>query len=331
MTQITDFGQLPDGQPVQRIRINGGNLTAHVLTFGATVQDLRLEGVAHPLVLGSPTLLPYLTDFRYFGAIVGRFANRIALGKFILNGQTHTLDRNDGGVQTLHGGANGAGQMVWAIAGVTADSVALTLTLPDGHMGFPGEMQVQAIYSLPGDGALRVEISARTDAPSPCSFAHHGYFNLDGSSSVLDHVLQIDAAHYLPVDQTLIPTGQIAPVNGTPFDFRVPRPIGATGYDHNLCLIGNRQPLRQVARLTGPTSGVTLHVSTTEPGLQVYDGQKIPAKGLEGLDSRRYGRNAGLALETQAWPDAPNQPEFPGCIVGVGEVSEQVTVYQFRW
>ena len=328
MTQITEFGRLPDGQTVQRIRISGGGLTAHILTYGATVQDLALDGVAHPLVLGSPTLLPYLTDFRYFGAIVGRFSNRIAGGRFILNGQTYVLDCNDGGVQTLHGGGAGAGQLVWTIAGVTADSVTLTLTLPDGHMGFPGQMVVQAIYSLPGDGALRVDIQARTDAASPCSFAHHGYFNLDGSATVLDHTLQIDAAHYLLVDQWLIPTGQIAAVDGTPFDFRVTRPIGSTGYDHNLCLSDKAQPLRAVARLAG-LAGVTLTVLTTEPGLQLYDGQKIPVRGIAGLDGHRYGRNAGLALETQAWPDAPNHPEFPGCILGVGEVSEQVTVYQF--
>ena len=328
MTQITDFGQLPDGQSVQRIQISGGGLTAQILTYGATVQDLRLDGVAHPLVLGSPMVQPYLTDFRYFGAIVGRFANRIAGGQFVLNGLTWALDRNDGGVQTLHGGSMGAGQLIWTLASVQADRVTLTLTLPDGHMGFPGTMQVQATYSLPGDGALRVDIVAQSDAPGPCSFAHHGYFNLDGSDSVLDHVLQVDSAQYLPVDQTLIPTGQIAPVAGTAFDFQLARPIGSTGYDHNLCLSNTKQPLRAVARLVGQ-NGVAMTVLTTEPGLQLYDGQKISAAGLAGLDGRRYGRNAGVALETQAWPDAPNQPAFPGCVLQVGQVSEQVTVYQF--
>ena len=330
MTQITDFGQLPDGQTVQRISISGGGLTAQILTFGATVQDLRLDGVAHSLVLGSPTLLPYLTDFRYFGAIVGRFANRIAGGQFDLNGQTYALNCNDGGVQTLHGGAEGAGQLVWTVAHLGPDRVTLQLTLADGHMGFPGEMQVQATYSLPGEGALRLDIQARTDAASPCSFAHHGYFNLDGAGSVRDHVLQIDAEHYLPVDPGLIPTGQIAPVADTPFDFRAPRPIGDVGYDHNLCLSGTQQPLRQVARLVGATSGIVLTLSSTEPGLQVYDGQKIPARGLDGLDGRRYGPHGGLALETQIWPDAPNRPEFPNCILRVGEVSEQITIYRFE-
>ena len=329
MTQITDFGQLPNGQTVQKISISGGGLTAQILTYGATVQDLRLASVAHPPVLGSPTLLPYLTDFRYFGAIVGRFANRIAGGRFDLDGRTHDLDRNDGGAQTLHGGAMGAGQLVWTLVEVTPDSATLQLTMPDGDMGFPGQMQVQARYCLPGNGALQVEIQARTTAPTPCSFAHHGYFNLEGAGSVRDHLLQIDAAHYLPVDQGLIPTGQIADVAGTPFDFRTLRPIGDFGYDHNLCLSGTKQPLRQVARLDGPTSGVVLTVTTTEPGLQVYDGRKIPASGLEGLDGRRYGPHGGLALETQAWPDAPNHPEFPDCILRPGEVSQQTTIYQF--
>ena len=329
MTQITDFGQLPDGQQVQRISISGGGLTAQILTYGATVQDLRLAGVAHPLVLGSPTLLPYLTDFRYFGAIVGRFANRIAGGQFELNGQTYVLNCNDGGVQTLHGGAVGAGQLVWEVVEITSSSVSLKLTMADGHMGFPGQMQVQARYSLPGHGALQVDIRAETDAPSPCSFAHHGYFNLDGSATMRDHLLQIDAEHYLPVDQGLIPTGQIADVAETPFDFRTLRPIGDFGYDHNLCLSGTRQALRQVARLEGATSGVVLKVSSTEPGLQVYDGRKIPARGLEGLEGRRYGPHGGLALETQIWPDAPNRPDFPDCILQPGVVSQQTTIYQF--
>ena len=328
MTQITDFGRLPDGQTVQRISISGGGLTAHILTYGATVQDLRLDGVAYPLVLGSPTLLPYLTDFRYFGAIVGRFANRIAGGQFDLDGQTYALNCNDGGVQTLHGGALGAGQLVWTLGAVTPQSVTLTLDMADGHMGFPGNMSVQATYALPGDGALRVEIKARTDAATPCSFAHHGYFNLDAAGSVLDHQLQIDADHYLPVDVGLIPTGQVADVSNTPFDFRAGRLIGTHGFDHNMCLSQTRQVLRNVAHLRG-TSGVALTVSTTEPGLQVYDGQKIPARGLEGLEGRRYGPHGGLALETQIWPDAPNQPEFPNGILRPGEVSTQSTTYRF--
>ncbi len=329
MTQITDFGHLPDGQTVKKISLSGGGLTVQILTYGATVQDLRLDGVAHPLVLGSPTLLPYLTDFRYFGAIVGRFANRIAGGQFDLNGQTYALNCNDNGVQTLHGGAEGAGQLVWAVEDMTPDSVTLALTLADGHMGFPGDMTVRATYALPGDGALRLDIQARTNAPSPCSFAHHGYFNLDGAGSVLDHLLQIDADHYLPVDAGLIPTGQIAPVGGTPFDFRTPRLIGAAGFDHNLCLANARQPLRKVAQMHGPQSGVVLTVSTTEPGLQVYDGQKIPARGFAGLDGCHYGPNGGLALETQIWPDAPNRAEFPDSILQPGEMSMQSTIYQF--
>ena len=329
MTQITIFGQLPTGQDVRRISISGGGLTAQVLTFGATVQDLRLDGLTHPLVLGSPDLLPYLTDFRYFGAIVGRFANRIARGQFTLDGRAHDLDRNDGGVQTLHGGAAGAGQMVWEVDAMTNSSVSLGLTLADGHMGFPGQLSVKARYSLPGDGALHVEIQAQADAATPCSFAHHGYFNLDGGGSVRDHVLLIDADHYLPVDQGLIPTGQIAAVDGTPFDFRTPRPIGDAGYDHNLCLSKGRQALRQVARLQGARSGLVLTLFTTEPGLQVYDGRKIPVRGLEGLEGRRYGPQGGLALETQIWPDAPNHPDFPNSILRPGAVSEQVTIYQF--
>ncbi len=330
MTQISDFGLLPDGQPVQRISISGGGLTAQVLTYGATVQDLRLDGVTHPLVLGSPTLRPYLTDFRYFGAIVGRFANRIGGGQFSLGGMTYALDRNDGGVQTLHGGVAGAGQMVWQIGVVTANSVSLQSTMADGHMGFPGQMVVQARYSLPGPGILQIDIQAQTDAPSPCSFAHHGYFNLEGAGPVTDHVLQIDAEHYLPVDATLIPTGQIAPVSQTPFDFRVRRAVGDAGYDHNFCLSDTAQPLHRVARLQAATSGLSLTLATTEPGLQVYDGAKIPVRGLAGLDGRTYGPKAGIALETQSWPDAPNRRDFPDCILRPGETYATTTQYQFN-
>ncbi|WP_158971400.1 aldose epimerase family protein [Chachezhania sediminis] len=326
MTRSEPFGTLPDGQPVERVRIAGGGLTAHVLTFGATVQDLRLDGIDRPLVLGADEIAPYLGPMRYFGAIVGRFANRIGNARFILDGRTYETDPNFRDRHTLHGGSAGAGDRIWQIADLERDAVRLRLRMADGEMGFPGNLDVHVRYRLAGDGALQVTIMAETDAPTPCSLAHHGYFNLDGGPDILGHRLQAAAEHYLPVDTDLIPTGEIAPVGRTAFDFRHPRPVAPGGYDHNLCLGRARGPLREVARLTGAT-GATMTVATTEPGLQVYDGAHIDT--AQGLEGRAYGAHAGLALETQGWPDAPNRPEFPDTVLRPGDVYRSETVYRF--
>lgn len=326
MSRIEAFGALPDGRGVERITLMGGGLTARVLTYGATLQDLRLEGVDHPLVLGAPDLAGYLGPMLYFGAIVGRYANRIAGGRFRADGQEWQAERNEDGRNTLHGGSAGSGQMLWRIAAFSEASVTLTLDLPDGHMGFPGAMQVQAVIALPGDGALSFDISATTDRPTPCNFAHHGYYNLDGSDDVLGHRLQIAAEHYLPVDDHLIPTGEEALVKGTRFDFRDPHEIAPGRYDHNFCLWRSRTELRPVALLTGQ-SGVTMEIDTTEPGLQLYDGGHID--GFPGLGGRRYGRHAGVALEAQNWPDAPNHPRFPDWLLKPGQTYRARTVYRF--
>lgn len=328
--QIQPFGTLPDGSPVEQVSIIGGGLTAHILTYGATVQDLRLDGLEHPLVLGAPMLEPYLGPMTYFGGIVGRFANRIADGRFELNGTTHHVPANWLGRHALHGGPVGTGQKVWKIGALTADSLRLDLTLPDGDMGFPGEMSVSAQFFLGGDGDLAIDIQARTDAPSPCSFAHHGYFNLDGDADITNHLLQIDAQSYLPVDDDLIPTGEVAAVAGTRFDFRTARELGSSSIDHNFCLSDRRVPLRAVAKLFSKKSGIAMHVETTEPGLQIYDGAYIPKKGLLGLDDRLYGPLAGIAMEAQNWPDAPNHPDFPSAILRPGETYSHQTRYRFQ-
>lgn len=328
--QIEDFGQTPDGKAVQRVALSGGGLTAHILTYGATVQDLRIDGVDHPLVLGAPTLEPYFGPMIYFGALVGRFANRIAQGRFTLDGVTHQVPTNWRGRHALHGGPLGTGQKVWQIAAVSRESLRLELVLPDGDMGFPGTLRVSAAISLPGDGALAFDISAETDAPTPCSFAHHGFFNLDASTDISGHELEIKAESYLPVDDDLIPTGALAPVEGTGFDFRTPRQIGKRGLDHNFCLSDHPEPIRPVATLRSPQPGRSMRIETTEPGLQVYDGANIPPEGLPGLDGRRYGPYAGIALETQSWPDAPNQSGFPAAILWPGETYRHQARYIFR-
>lgn len=326
MSRVEPFDTLPDGRVVERIALRGGGLGLGLLTYGATVQDLRLEGMDHPLVLGAGTIAPYLGPMTYFGAIVGRFANRIAGGELKIGVREYRTDLNDDGRNTLHGGREGSGQMLWRIAAFSDHSATLTLDLPDGHMGFPGAMQVQVVCSLPGDAELSFDITATTDAPTPCSFAHHGYFNLDGSDDVRAHRLQIAADHYLPVDEALIPTGKEKHVEGTEFDFRNPRPIAPGGFDHNFCLWRNRTELRPVARLVGE-SGLAMEIATTESGLQLYDGGLIPP--CEGLGGRQYRPHAGVALETQVWPDAPNRPSFPDWLLKPGQTYRHRVSYRF--
>lgn len=322
---VTPWGTLPDGRAVSAIALRSGRITARLLTLGAIVQDLRLDGVDHPLVLGAPDVAAYLGPARYFGAIVGRFANRIGGARFVLDGREYRTDANFRGRHTLHGGATGTDTRLWRIDDIAADRAVLGLTLPDGDMGFPGALRIGAEIML-HDDALGLTLTAQTDAPTPCSLAHHGYFDLDGQGDCRGHLLRIAADHYLPVDADLIPTGQVAPVAGSAFDFRDSRRIGDTGYDHNFCLSDGPRPLRPVAWLTG-AGGLSMQVDTTACGLQFYDGGQMTA--VPGLDGRQYGPHAGLALETQHWPDAPNRPGFPDAILRPGQVWRTTTWYRF--
>lgn len=321
----SQFGTLPDGRQVQRITLQGGGLTAQVLDLGAIVHDLRLEGVAHPLVLGAPDPAAYLGPARYFGAIVGRFANRIGGAGFTLDGREYRTDPNFRARHTLHGGCEGTDVNLWRITALDPASVTLGLDLPDGHMGFPGAIAITAAIAL-ADGALSVALTAEADAPTPCSLAHHGFFDLDGRGDIRRHSLRIAADHMLPVDDDLIPTGEIAPVAGSRFDFRQPRQIGDSGHDHNFCLSDGARPLRPVAWLQGE-SGVSMRVETTACGLQFYDGAYM--RDVPGLEGRTYGPHAGLALETQGWPDAPNHPHFPDAILRPGKIWRETTRYVF--
>lgn len=325
MVSVGDFGILPDGRPVQRITLCDGRLTAQVLTLGAIVQDLRLDGVDHSLVLGAQELEAYLGPARYFGAIVGRFANRIGGARFSLDGTEFHTDTNFRDRHTLHGGFDGTDAQIWQIASSESDRVSLHLFLADGHMGFPGRLNISAEIQL-ANLSLIFRLRAESDAPTPCSLAHHGYFNLDGSADIRGHSLRINADHYLPVDDDLIPTGEIAPVDDTAFDFRKARTVGDSGYDHNFCLSRERTALREVALLTGQ-AGLTMRVETTAPGLQFYDGAHF--SGIAGTDGRVFGPKAGLALETQAWPDAPNRPEFPDATLRPGQIYLEETRYCF--
>lgn len=327
MTDAQVWGHMPDGRAVQRVTLRGGGLTAHVLTLGAIVQDLRLQGVAHPLVLGGDTLADYLGPMQYFGALVGRYANRIGGARVHLDGRDWALDRNWRGGHSLHGGTDGAAQQIWQIAALTDDQVTLALTLADGHMGFPGRLQVAATIALDADRALRISVTAVTDRATPCSFSHHGYFALDGSGNLDQHDLQISADHTLGLDADIIPTGALVPVAGTDMDFRRPRVLGRQRIDHNFCLSDARQPLRPVARLSTPA--LSMKVETTEAGLQVFTAPHLPSEGLRGLDGRSYRPFAGVALEAQAWPDAPNQPHFPPAILYPDDSYHHITRYVF--
>jgi len=320
---------MPDGRAVHRVTLTGGGLTAHVLTYGAVLQDLRLEGHDAPLVLGFPDFAPYLTDSPYFGATVGRFANRIRGGHLELDGQAYQLDTNDGGRHMLHGGADGLSGGLWEIDEIAGDHATFTAELPDGHMGFPGTLKCSVTFALTEGGTLDVQMRADTDKTTLCSLAHHSYFTLDDAETVSQHQLQIAAESYTPVDDTLIPTGEIAPVSGTQFDFRAAAPLSqAYPVDHNFCLSNARQPLRQVARLQSLASGVRMDCLTTEPGLQVYDGSGI-ATEAPGLRGQKMGACAGVAMEPQVWPDAHHHKDFPQAVLRPGEMYNQHTQFVF--
>lgn len=327
------FGEMPDGTDVHRIHLSGNGLTANILTYGAVVQDLRLDGHEPALVLGFEEFDSYLAHSPYFGATAGRCANRIRDGHLEIDGQTYQLDQNFIGKHCLHGGALGAGKRVWKVDQHTPDSVTLSMVFADGEMGFPGEMKANVIYSLLPEGTLDIKFSATTDKPTLCNFAHHSYFNLDGGKSILDHTLQVHASQYTPVDGELIPTGRVIDVEGTGFDFLEPKKVEYGGQDglldHNFCLSSNRTEMRLVAELHSPLSDVSMRVNTTEPGVQVYDGAKVDVS-VPGLSGAMMKAHAGIAIEPQIWPDSPHHTHFPQAILRPDEQYSQHTQYTFK-
>jgi aldose 1-epimerase len=309
------FGTLPSGERVERHELSSGRLRAAVLSYGAILQTLEVSGVN--VVLGLPTLDDYLTRSRYFGAVVGRYGNRIAGGRFVLDGVAYSLPVNNG-PNSLHGGVTGFDRKVWAVDDVTGSSIRLTLTSPDGDQGYPGTLTASITYTLDDDG-LRLDYEAGTDAPTVLNLTNHSYFNLAGEGDVLGHVVRIAADHYLPVDADKIPTGERAPVKGTEFDFTTPHPVGARfggAYDHCYVLDGD-------ITVVEPVSGRTMRVTTTEPGVQFYAGGM-----LDGV-ATPFGPHAGLCLETQHFPDSPNQPGFPSTVLRPGERHTSSTTYSF--
>lgn len=330
----TEFGHLAGGQTVHAIDIGGPALNARILTYGATLADLAIptgQG-PHSVVLGFDRLEDYLAQTAYVGAIAGRCANRIAGGRFTLDGVDHQLSLNENSRTHLHGGVEGFSRKLWSIADAGPSSVTLTLVSPHDEEGYPGEMRTICRYSIEGQ-TLTLELIAETDRPTLVNLASHAYFNLDGSDTILDHRLTIPASAYTPVDGDLIPSGEIVPVAGTDFDFTTPRPIRSgnphTGYDHNFVLsMSPATTPRPAARLEGPQSGIEMEIWTTEPGLQFYDGNFLPLPQplRGGRQSQRFG---GLCLEPQRFPDAIHHPHFAGSVLRPGEIYRQVTQYVF--
>ncbi len=321
---------------------NGNGMRVRILAYGAIVQSIEVpdrDGRTANVALGFPGPEGYAAHpDPYFGAVVGRYANRIAGGRFTLDGTRYAVPVNNG-PNSLHGGETGFDKRTWT-ASPSATAVELTLVSPDGDQGYPGTLTASVTYSLSPDNALTAQYRATTDGPTVVNLTNHGYVNLagEGSGTIEDHLLQINAAHYTPVDETLIPTGEIAPVAGTPFDFRQPTPIGARvraadpqllraqGYDHNWVLDGSG--LRVAAVVSEPVRGRTLTVSTTEPGLQFYSGNFLDGT-FTGTGGRAYRQGDGLALETQHFPDSPNRPDFPSTVLRPGEEYRSTTVYAF--
>ena len=333
---VRTFGEMPDGRPCRQVILSDGRLSVGVIEWGAVLQDLRLAGHGHALTLGYHRLEDYLADSASFGAICGRVANRIRGARITVDGREHRLAANIPGGHILHGGPEGSGRQLWSLADHGPTHATFQLTLPDGQMGFPGNLDVRAEYRVI-NGALEIGIAAETDAPTCCNIVPHPYFCLDGAAQGGDaraQILQVEADRYLSVDGDLLPVAPPAPVDGTPFDFRTPRPLGtgpgAPRYDNNLCLADDRRPLTRIASLTGPASGITMAIETTEPGLQVYDGGGIGrAHRAPGLDGAEYGAFAGIALEPQAWPDAPNHEDFPSIWLRPGVVSRSLSRFIF--
>lgn len=333
-TQGEIFGHLPSGEPVYRVDIKGGGLTARIITRGAAIQDLRLEGHAPPLVLGFEDLPSYLSFSPYFGATPGRCSNRTGGGKFQIDGRSYQLELNEKGVTHLHGGSDGIAKRNWAILSTSENSVTLQIVDPDGRAGYPGNCTVTATYTLQAEGVLNVVYESTTDQPTIANICQHTYFNLDGYPAAVGHDIMIAADSYLPTDERQVPTGEVSPVKGTAFDLREMTPMriqlegDRISYDHNFCLSTERVAKRSVALARSINSGLSLEVRTTEPGVQFYSGFKmnIPVPGLEG---RSYGPYAGFCLETQIWPDAVNHAGFPEAVLRPGEVLRQETDYVF--
>ena len=342
------FGRLPDGTEVRLFTLdNGRGMRATITNYGGIVTSLRVPGPGGDtadVVLGYDSLEGYLRGSPYFGAIVGRYANRIAKARFTLDGRTYTLAANDNG-NSLHGGLRGFDKVVWhatPFQDSTEVGVRLSYVSADGDEGYPGRLDVEVTYALTDAHALRIDYRARADKPTVLNLSHHGYFNLAGHASgdILGQEIEILADRFTPVDSLLIPTGEVRAVSGTPMDFRTPTAMGARiaqddqqlrfgrGYDHNWVLNGEAGTLRLVARVRELRSRRVMEVYTTEPGIQFYSGNFLDGTNV-GKGGVPYRHRAGFCLETQHFPDSPNHPDFPSTVLRPGQEMRSTTVYRF--
>ena len=347
--KVEPFGKTPDGQVVQMVTLaNRSGVEAKIITYGGIIVSLKVpdrNGKLDDVVLGFDNLEDYITKSPYFGAITGRYANRIAGGKFTLDGTEYTLARNNG-PNHLHGGIKGFDKVVWEIERATASGgilgadraeLKLSYLSKDGEEGYPGNLECTVTYTLTAENELKISYEATTDKPTVVNLTNHSYWNLagQGNGDILAHELMLNADDYTPVDEGLIPTGEIRPVRGTPMDFTRPMTIGSRikqvdigGYDHNFVLNGRAGKMKLCARIYEPTSGRVMEIHTTEPGVQFYTGNFLDGS-LTGKQGRVYKKHYAFCLETQHFPDSPNKPNFPSVVLRPGQKYRSQTVYSF--
>lgn len=340
------FGNMPDGTPITLYTLrNARGAEATICNYGGIMTSLKMpdrNGNFGDVVLGYDNLASYISNSPYFGALIGRYGNRIAKGHFTLDGKEYTLAVNNG-PNSLHGGLKGFDKVVWQpTPGMTSagPSLELTYVSKDGEEGYPGTLSVKAVYTLTDDNEVKVEFTATTDKDTIVNLTDHSYFNLAGKGDILGHIVMINADKFTPVDSTLIPTGELRPVEGTPFDFRTPTAIGArihedneqlkfgNGYDHNWCINDYTGAVRLMARVYEPTSGRVLEVLSGEPGLQFYSGNFLDGT-ITGKGGWVYQFRDAFAMEPQHYPDSPNKPNFPSVVLKPGAVYHNTIIYRF--
>jgi aldose 1-epimerase len=334
---VERFGDA-DGIDVFQVTLrNSAGAEAKILTWGAVIRDLVVpsKGGRQRVVLGLNSVADYEAHSPYFGAVVGRYANRIGNARFTLEGRTFTLDANEKGRHQLHGGTHGFGSRIWSLVDHGPAHAVLVLVSQDGDMGYPGQLIATCTYTLLEPATLRISLEATADRPTPVNLTTHSYYNLDGGSDICSHHLMIAGDYVTPTNADLIPTGAVEKVEETVYDFRGLRPIGAaqllqcrTTYDINYVLRGGEEELAHAVTLLSRKSGVAMELWTTEPGVQFYDGHLLDLP-VSGLDGAHYGPRAGLCLEPQRFPDGPNKPHFPPCILEPGTLSRQLSELRF--
>ncbi|GAB3027199.1 galactose mutarotase [Niabella terrae] len=331
-----------DGKQVNIFYLENNGIEAGITNYGGRVVNLLVpdkQGNKVDVIVGPSNLKDMHDIVDFYGAIIGRYGNRIANGKFSLNGTEYSLNVNNG-KNTLHGGKKGFHNQVWDAEQTNDSTLVLTYTSADGEQGFPGTLKAKVVYTLTASKELKIDYEATTDKTTVCNLTNHSYFNLNGGGTINNHLLQINANSYTPVDATLIPTGELQDVAGTPFDFRNPTAIGARvdekntqleygkGYDHNFVVGGDGSAMRTVARITGDQSGISMEVISVEPGLQFYGGNFMDSKFNMKYGTKNDYRTA-FCLETQHYPDSPNQPAFPSTTLEPGSVYKTATIYKF--